>query len=77
MTSNVIFGRDLKMDSKQSFETPTNDEIQIGETEVTTNGNAFQRWLRSLSVETGGIERVTDEDRAKNTSKVWNACTFW
>ncbi|KAF2791828.1 hypothetical protein K505DRAFT_248050 [Melanomma pulvis-pyrius CBS 109.77] len=34
-------------------------------------------WIKKLSVETGGIQRVTDEDRAKETSKVWNACTFW
>jgi hypothetical protein len=76
-TSKAILPINLEMDYKQSFETPTNDEVQMGEIESTTNGSAFKRWLRTLSVETGGIERVTDEDRAKNTSKVWNACTFW
>lgn len=30
-----------------------------------------------LSVETRGIQRVTDEERQKNPTKVWNACTFW
>ncbi|KAF2668845.1 hypothetical protein BT63DRAFT_426107 [Microthyrium microscopicum] len=36
-------------------------------------------WLRRvlLTVETKGIERVTDEDRKENTTKVWHACTFW
>ena len=36
-------------------------------------------WLRSmlLTVETRGIQRVTEEERQQNTSKVWNACTFW
>jgi hypothetical protein len=37
----------------------------------------FRGWLKSLSVETGGIERVTEEDRKTNTSEVWHACTFW
>ena len=67
----------FEINSKQSFEAPTNDEVQMGEIEKTTNGSAFKRWLQKLSIETGGIERVTDGDRAKNTSKVWNACTFW
>jgi hypothetical protein len=30
-----------------------------------------------LTVETSGIQRVTDEDRLENTTKVWHACTFW
>jgi hypothetical protein len=36
-------------------------------------------WFRSilLTVETTGIQRVTEEERKQNTSKVWNACTFW
>ncbi|KAF1996808.1 hypothetical protein P154DRAFT_607432 [Amniculicola lignicola CBS 123094] len=33
--------------------------------------------MKKLSFGTGGIQRVTDEDRAKNPSEVWNACTFW
>lgn len=39
--------------------------------------NGFQTWTKTLSVESGGIERVTDEQRQNNTTKVWNACTFW
>jgi len=34
-------------------------------------------WAKNLSVETNGIERVTEEPREQNTTKVWNACTFW
>jgi len=37
----------------------------------------FSQWGKLLSVETGGIQRVTDEERQHNTTKVWNACTFW
>ena len=36
-------------------------------------------WMKNvlLSVETKGIERVTEEERQNNTTKVWHACTFW
>lgn len=35
-------------------------------------------WIQSkLRVELKGIERVTDEERQHNTTKFWNACTFW
>lgn len=36
-------------------------------------------WIRDilLTVETTGIQRVTEEERQQNTTKVWNACTFW
>ncbi|KAL4929927.1 uncharacterized protein BDV17DRAFT_290282 [Aspergillus undulatus] len=35
-------------------------------------------WIQSkLKVELKGIERVTDEERQQNTTKFWNACTFW
>jgi hypothetical protein len=37
----------------------------------------LKAWAKKLSVETGGIERVTDEERLSNTTHVWNACTFW
>ncbi|CAG8896607.1 unnamed protein product [Penicillium egyptiacum] len=30
-----------------------------------------------LSIEEGGIERVTDEERQQNTTKFWHAATFW
>jgi hypothetical protein len=36
-----------------------------------------QPWFRKLSIEEGGIERVTDEERLHNTTKFWNAATFW
>jgi len=41
--------------------------------------SAFSKWSKNalLSVETRGIERVTDEERQQNTTKIWNACTFW
>lgn len=74
MASKAEYPIDSEMNSKQSFEAPSNDELQVGSIEKTSG---FKAWLKKLSVETGGIERVTDEDRAKNTSKVWNACTFW
>ncbi|KAL2815612.1 permease for cytosine/purines, uracil, thiamine, allantoin-domain-containing protein [Aspergillus cavernicola] len=35
-------------------------------------------WVVSkLKIEMKGIERVTDEERQHNTTKFWNACTFW
>lgn len=34
-------------------------------------------WMQILSIETGGIQRVTDEERQVNPTKWWNACTFW
>jgi hypothetical protein len=39
--------------------------------------SGFRAWAKNLSVELGGIQRVTDEDRQTNTTRVWNACTFW
>jgi hypothetical protein len=38
---------------------------------------SVQPWYRKLSIEEGGIERVTDEERLQNTTKFWNAATFW
>lgn len=37
-------------------------------------------WLglaKKLSIETGGIQRVTEEECEHNATHVWNACTFW
>lgn len=63
--------------SKKSLNrTPTND-IQLEYSVLKGNDGRLSKWLKTLSIETGGIERVTDEERAKNTSKVWHACTFW
>jgi hypothetical protein len=77
MASKLSFAVESEMNSKQSFETPTNDDIHVGSIEKPSGTSAFKLWLKKLSVETGGIERVTDEERANNPSKVWNACTFW
>jgi hypothetical protein len=30
-----------------------------------------------FSIEEGGIERITDEERQQNTTKFWHAATFW
>jgi hypothetical protein len=65
---------------EQSSNTPSmsqNGDIPIGEMEKIQSATGLKLWLKKLSVETGGIERVTDEDRVGETSKVWNACTFW
>lgn len=65
---------------EQSSDTPSmsqNDDIPIGEMEKVQGATGLKLWLKKLSIETGGIERVTDEDRVVETSKVWNACTFW
>ena len=65
---------DTKMASKESSMVLSQDELQTGNSYIPSD---FTYWMKCLAVETGGIERVTDEDRAQNTSKVWNACTFW
>lgn len=37
-----------------------------------------QTWLQTqLSIEAGGIERVTDEERQHHATKFWHATTFW
>jgi hypothetical protein len=33
--------------------------------------------MKRFSIEQGGIQRVTDEERQQNVTKFWNACTFW
>ncbi|CAG8137441.1 unnamed protein product [Penicillium salamii] len=43
----------------------------------TTSSKPGRQWLGRLSIEEGGIERVTDEERLQNTTKFWNAATFW
>lgn len=63
--------------SKQSLNAPTASDIQTGYSTLKDNDSKLSAWLKHLSIETGGIERVTDEERARNTTKVWNACTFW
>lgn len=46
-------------------------------TSTTENDSRFARIAKHLNVETGGIERVTPEERQHNTTHWWNACTFW
>jgi hypothetical protein len=77
MTSKAAFSADSKMKSDHSFEVDHNDDVQIVTNEKVTGTTRLRYWIERLAVETGGIERVTDEDRAKHTSKVWNSCTFW
>lgn len=37
-----------------------------------------QPWFHGrFDIEEGGIERVTDDQRLQNTTKFWNAATFW
>lgn len=37
-----------------------------------------QPWFHGkFDIEEGGIERVTDDQRQQNTTKFWNAATFW
>lgn len=69
---------DSKMDVKEqhSPETSTNDP-EAASIRHGTLRSGFRAWAKNLSVESGGIQRVTDEERQTNTTKVWNACTFW
>lgn len=50
---------------------------QKGISALDTSEENEQSWMQMLSIETGGIQRVTDEERQVNTTKFWNACTFW
>nr|POF26421.1 purine-cytosine permease fcyb [Quercus suber] len=40
-------------------------------------GHLLSKWATALSIETGGIKRVTENDRREMNTHVWNACTFW
>jgi len=74
MDKSSKFGETLKEKSVQDFSTAS---IEEEEGVLTTGG--FKGWVRRalLTVETRGIQRVTDEERQHNPTKVWNACTFW
>jgi hypothetical protein len=66
------------MDTKQQFSAEkSSDEIDSASIGKGTTRGGLRAWAKKLSVETGGIERVTDEERLSNTTHVWNACTFW
>jgi hypothetical protein len=71
------FINNIEIKSEPSFDVCTNDDFQTGATEKPLVATGLRYWAKRFTVETGGIERITDEDRAANTSKVWNACTFW
>lgn len=65
------------MDAKQEVDvgsTRSSSELAIG---VVGKDSRWRAWARALSIETGGIERVTPEERQHNTTHVWNATTFW
>jgi adenylate cyclase len=69
------------MEEKKQFTTTCDQaqsDIELGSgTTSIEKCSRLQDWARSLSVETGGIQRVTDEERSKQPTRVWNACTFW
>ena len=78
MATKAAYTTDSKMKSADSFDGhSSSQDVLHGAVEKTTTLTGLKYWVKKLAVETGGIERVTDEERAKNTSKVWNACTFW
>lgn len=80
MDSKQTYQVDSEMNSKHSLDAPShgaNYDINEGNIEKQDGIRGIRAWLKKLSVETGGIQRVTDEERLQNPSKVWNACTFW
>jgi hypothetical protein len=77
MAAKSAFTTDSKIEPNQFTEVDHGDDVQIDISEKATGTTGLRYWVERLAVETGGIERVTDEDRVKHTSKVWNSCTFW
>jgi hypothetical protein len=71
----------MEKDSKLPYATPAASDVEAGsfDEKVQTKVSRTSSWVKTilLSVETSGIQRVTDEERQQNTTKVWNACTFW
>lgn len=68
-----------KIDSKQENDAKTY-EAYTEEGSLQKVGFFASHWhglVETLSVETGGIQRVTDGDRQHNPTHVWNAATFW
>ncbi|KAN0105979.1 Permease for cytosine/purines, uracil, thiamine, allantoin domain containing protein [Hyaloscypha variabilis] len=69
---------EFKTETKQQFSADKfSDRTDSASVEKGTIRGGLKAWAKKLSVETGGIERVTDEERLSNTTHVWNACTFW
>jgi hypothetical protein len=73
---------------EKTMKTPAASDIEMGTQSDVESGIATEKrssvlarvgWLNHLlsTVETTGIHRVTDEQRKANTTKVWNAFTFW
>lgn len=62
----------------QQYE-PSDVEAASMEEKPTNKASIVVSWGKSLltTVETRGIQRVTDEERRSNTTSVWHACTFW
>ncbi|KAI7365410.1 cytosine-purine permease [Hortaea werneckii] len=53
-------------------------DIEAGETHnADVKSSHWLALAEKLSIETGGIQRVTDEECEHNATRVWNACTFW
>lgn len=65
---------DTKQESYVGSRPSSPGEMDIGEVK---NEPLWRSWARMLSIEVGGIQRVTEEERKQNTTHVWNACTFW
>lgn len=70
--------KSYKSDIEQQY-VPSQIETASVEEKPTSKAFKIRSWGKKLllSVETGGIERVSDEERQHNNTKVWNACTFW
>jgi hypothetical protein len=71
----------MEKNSKIPYTTPAASDVEAGSIDEKVQSKASKSlgWVQNvlLSVETSGIQRVTDEERQHNTTKVWNACTFW
>jgi hypothetical protein len=63
----------METDKRSSVDKAMPDAVSAFEPDAQSSS-----WLQSkLKIEMKGIERVTDEERQHNTTKFWNACTFW
>jgi len=54
------------------------DQEPLDKPQVSEATQESQPWFHGrFDMEEGGIERVTDDQRQQNTTKFWNAATFW
>lgn len=74
MPHEDIAEMDTKQETYIGSRASSEQGVDIGEVKQET---WWRSWARKLSIETGGIQRVTEEERTHNTTHVWNACTFW